>query len=112
MSESRQPGENPQPGDKFHVVLIAPSRRAFAGLMQKHDLDLGPLNPQRDSQALEVHFFAPQEQIEALRELGWPLEVRENMSAEGRQRQQEVGRGDRFEAGKKPPQGLGKKIRE
>lgn len=104
------PGD--QPGDIFHVVLVAPNRRVVTELVTKHMLDLGPLNPRPETGELEVHLFAPQRQIEALRTEGWKPQVRENMSEEGRQRQQEVARGDRFQGGKKPPRGLGKKIKE
>lgn len=105
-------GEKPMPGDIYHVVLVAPNRRVAAELVAKHALDLGPLHLRPETGELEMHLYAPQRQIEELRAAGWKPEVRENMSAEGRQRQQEVARGDRFQGGKKPPRGLGKKVKE
>lgn len=116
MSGSRKPsaGKPPAqpPEDKFHVVLIAPDREALGRLIHKFDLDLGPLEPRRDSKEIEAHFYATQAQIEQLRKAGLSLEVGENLSEIGRERQKEVAKGDRFEGGKIPPKGLGKKTRQ
>jgi len=108
----KPPDDQPLPGDIYHVVLTVPNRRAAAELAAKHTLDLGPLHLRPETGELEIHLYAPQRQIEELRAEGWKPEVRENMSEEGRLRQQEVARGDRFEGGKKPPRGLGKKVKE
>lgn len=95
--------------DAFLTVLYAPDRESLARLLRKEILDVGPMHTQPDSKEVEVHIYANEEQIEKLKEYGWRLEVRENLSEVGRKRQKEVGKGDRFEGGKVPPRGLGKK---
>jgi len=107
-SAGKPPAQAPE-DDKYRVVLIAPDRDALGRLLQKYDLDVGPLEQRRDSKEIEAHIFATQAQIELLRREKWRLEVHENLSEIGRERQKEVARGDRFEGGKVAPKGLGKK---
>ena len=53
--------------------------------------------------------FAPEDQIREIQAAGYSVEVGENVSATARERQAEVGKGDRFEGGRVPPRGLGRK---
>ena len=114
MSANQQPPEygpaarEPE-SDVFRAVLSAPSREAVAELLRKMKLDVGSMRARRGAKEVEVLLFVTQEQAEEIRRLGWKLEVYENLSEIGRSRQQEVGKGDRFEGGKIPPRGLGKK---
>ena len=103
-------GRGTKQGDRFRVVLHAANHASVAELLRKGPFDVGPMR-QRDKD-LEVTLFAGREQIERLKREGWKLEVHENLSEIGRRRQKEVGKGDRFQGGKIPPKGLGKKIRE
>lgn len=98
--------------DVFLTVLYAPDRESLAQLMRKEILDIGPMHTQPDSKEIEVHLYADMKQIKKLKKDGWKLDVRKNLSEIGRKRQKEVGKGDRFEGGKIPPKGLGKKIRK
>jgi hypothetical protein len=98
--------------DVYRVVLYAPNRESLAQLLRERILDVGPLHARPDAREIEVHLFCNQEQIAQLRTDGWKLEVHENLSEIGRTRQQEVGKAERFEGGKVPPKGLGKKTRE
>jgi hypothetical protein len=114
MPSPKKPGESstsnrPLQKDVFRVLLYAPNREAFAQLVRKRALDVGPVRARKDSKEIEVHLFLNQDQIALLQKEGWKLEVRENFSENGRLRQKEVGKGDRFEGGKVPPKGLGKK---
>lgn len=98
--------------DVFLSVLYAPDRESLTRLLRKEILDVGPMHTRPHSKEVEVHIYANEEQIKKLKEYGWKLEVRENLSEVGRKRQEEVGKGDRFEGGKVPPKGLGKKTRK
>lgn len=95
--------------DVFLTILYAPDREAFAQLLGKEVLDVGPMHTRPDSKELEIHLYANDETIKKLTKSGWDLDVRENLSVIGRKRQKEVGKGDRFKGGKVPPRGLGKK---
>jgi hypothetical protein len=114
MVDAKQAGTKASPKgpekDLFLTVLYAPDRDSLAGLLRKELLDVGPMLRKPDAKEVEVHLYADEEQIKRLREYGWRLEVRENLSEVGRKRQKEVGKGDRFKGGKIPPKGLGKKI--
>ena len=94
------------------AVRVRVTREQARRLVQRADLDFGDrphIRPQsEDSAILEV--FATQAQIAELRAQGLELEVGENVSAAGRERQAEVGKGDRFEGGRIPPKGLGTKV--
>jgi hypothetical protein len=56
-----------------------------------------------------VLVYATAERIAELRAAGYKVEQGENVSELGRQRQKEVGQGDRFEGGRVAPHGLGTK---
>ena len=116
MTNSKQSAEStsqkPSERDVFLTVLYAPDRESLASLLRKEILDVGPMHKRPDSKEIEVHIYANEVQIKKLKGYGWKLEVRENLSEVGRKRQQEVGKGDRFEGGKVPPKGLGKKTRK
>jgi hypothetical protein len=54
-------------------------------------------------------FYATEERIRELQAAGYSIAVGENVSALGRERQAEVGKGDRFKGGRITPRGLGEK---
>ena len=95
--------------DIFRVVLRAPNRKSLNELLLENPLDLGRIQSHPDAEELTVDVFVNKEQIAQLKKTGWKLDIHENLSEVGRRRQQEVGKGDRFKGGKKPPKGLGKK---
>ena len=104
-SKTKQYPEN----DIFRVVLYAPDRESLAQLLRKRLLDVGPVHAASGTKEIEVHLFVNEEQILQLRKDEWRLEVHENLSEVGRNRQKEVGKGDRFEGGNIAPKGLGTK---
>lgn len=105
---------SPQDPDVFRVLLYAPDRRSLAKVIRELDLDIDHQHPseREDQKEVEIQGFLTQYQIDELKSRGWRLQVEENLSELGRERQKEVGRGDRFEGGKVKPTGLGRKIRE
>lgn len=101
--------DRPPDQDVFRITFDAASREALARIVREHPLELGPGIECRADGSVAVVAFADERQIEALRASGLKVEVGENLSALGRARQIEVGRGDRFEGGRVPPRGLGAK---
>jgi hypothetical protein len=119
MSKRRtnpNPGPNDPPPDPdiFRVTLHAPDRDALAKVVRELGLDIDHQHPgeERDVKEVQITAFLTQQQIDELTRRQWTLHVEENLSEVGRQRQQEVAKGDRFEGGKVKPAGLGKKIQE
>ena len=58
----------------------------------------------------QLDLFLTRDQTEALRGEGYEVEIASNQSARQRERLGEVEQGDRYEAGRIPPKGLGRKI--
>lgn len=92
-------------------VRITVSPEGFAELMQKFPLDLGcrphiAMNPDGTG---TLQAFASDQRIRELEAHGYKVEQGENVSAVGRERQKEVGVGDRFQGGRVMPRGLGHK---
>jgi len=116
MTNSRTPAKarslKQAESDAYLVVLHTPDRESLARLLRDVTLDIGPLRMRPDTKEVEVHLYATREQIAKLKKLGWKLDIGENLSEVGRQRQKEVGMGDRFEDGRVSPKGLGKKTRK
>ena len=101
------------PPDLF-TVRISVTRETFQDLLRKFDLDVG-CRPHFDENAdgsAALTAFATKERISELEAAGYNVEVGENASELGRQRQAEVGQGDRFEGGRVVPRGLGEKTDE
>jgi hypothetical protein len=95
-------------GDIFRVELRVPDREALGQLLNNGALDFGSIQSQPNGEII-VDLFLTRSQIGQLEKVGHKLEVFENMSEIGKERQKEVGAGDRFEGGKIAPKGLGKK---
>jgi hypothetical protein len=58
----------------------------------------------------QLDLFLTRDQIEALQDEGYEIEIVSNQSARQRERLEEVEQGDRYEAGRVPPRGLGRKV--
>jgi len=100
----------PIPPD-FYAARITGSRETLAKVLQEAGLDFGcrphaKLNLD-GSATLEV--YATEARIAELQAAGYQVERRENVSAIGRERRSEIGKGDRFEGGRIAPRGLGEK---
>jgi hypothetical protein len=92
-------------------LRITVRRGEFEELMQKYPLDLGcrPHVEMNADGTGTVQAFASAERIRELEAAGYQVEQGENVSATGRERQKEVGTGDRFQGGRVTPRGLGRK---
>lgn len=103
-------GTNPGPPDLF-TTRITVTRESFDALLKKFDLDVGcrpHVHTNADGTGT-LTAFATKERIRELEAAGYVVEVGENASELGRQRMDEVGKGDRFEGGRVVPRGLGEK---
>jgi hypothetical protein len=94
----------------MRVRLTAPDRETLARQAKEFNLDIGGGGPRRlPDGTVSVEAYVPEGQLGALEQAGGALEVIEDATAVGRERQKEVGEGDRFEGGTVPPRGLGRK---
>lgn len=103
-------------GPVFHVEIKAGSLtdlKAFTDEMQPEDLGCRPVVRRRGAEFV-VDAYLPEEQLNTARRSraagGVSLEVVENVTEAGLQRQREVGEGNRFTTrGENIPRGLGRK---
>jgi hypothetical protein len=108
-ADPREPGADAPP-DRF-AVRITLTREAYHELTRRFDLDLG-CRPRVEVNADgtgTVLAYADEARIAELEAAGYALQRGENVSALGRERQREVGVGDRFQGGRIAPRGLGRK---
>jgi hypothetical protein len=99
--------------DDLYAARITGSRETLAKLMQEFELDVGcrphpEVNPDGSGTLL---VYATDERIREIQAKGYRVERGENVSAVGRERQAEVGKGDRFQGGRIAPRGIGEKPR-
>jgi hypothetical protein len=104
----------PQQGESLpdlFEVRITVRREEFEELMQNFPLDLGcrPHVELNVDGTGTVQAFASAERIRDLETAGYKVEQGENVSAVGRERQKEIGTGDRYQGGRVIPRGLGRK---
>jgi hypothetical protein len=109
--DNAPPGGSDADDDQFAVRLKV-SRVQADEILRRGSFDFGDrphISPNPDGTG-SLDLFLDRRQIESLRAEGFEVEVGLNQSARGRERLTEVGQGDRFEGGKIPPRGLGRKI--
>jgi hypothetical protein len=99
-------GELP-PDDKFHTEFFVEKELELKELLEQLNLDVEHIHINKEKQVFEATVFATLKQIDQLKDRKIQYSVYENLSEIGRMRQQEVGKGDRFEGGKILPKGLG-----
>jgi hypothetical protein len=103
---SRDSGELP---DKFELRVTAPPER-LDELFRRFTVDVGcrhPHSERNDDGTLTVLFYASEQLIGEIEAAGYSVTRGENLSAIGRDRQGEIGKGDRFGRGRTHPEGLG-----
>jgi hypothetical protein len=112
MAKSSRQGDDlpPEGDDIYEAALRAPDEASLASAIRDLGLDVDHQHPaKRESGAMDITGFLALRQVEALRERGWEVELGRNITEVGRERQKEVGVGDRFEGGRVKPTGLGRK---
>lgn len=105
------PRGNELDDDKF-AARVKVTRDQADKLLRRDDLDFGDhpgfsVNPDGIG---SIDMFATRADVAALQAEGYEIEVGANLSARARDRLAEVGQGDRFEGGRIPPRGIGRKI--
>jgi hypothetical protein len=109
--KNAEPPTNERSDDQFAVrVKVTPGQ--VERLVRRGEFDFGdhPRITENADGTGSLDLFVSRAQIEALRAEGYEIEVGVNLSARARERLDEIGKGDRFEGGKIPPKGLGRKI--
>ena len=109
--DPNRPGQNEEELPDLFEVRITVTQDNFATLVETYALDLGcrphiEMNPDGTG---TLQAFASEERIRELEAAGYRVEQGENVSALGRERQKEVGVGDRFQGGRVTPRGLARK---
>ena len=95
----------------MRIALKASKPEALAKLVREFRLDIGGAGGLRrlPDDTVRMEAYAPEQVLDKLKEAGGVFEIIEDATKVGKERQKEVGRGDRFEGGKKAPRGLGRK---
>jgi hypothetical protein len=95
----------------LRVRLVASNPEALAEVLKLGPFDWGGRGPRTGPQGrLGGEVYVSPQKLEELKKIAQcEVELIEDATEVGRKRQQEVGKGDRFEGGKKAPRGLGKK---
>ncbi len=96
--------------DIFLTAVTAQEPEPIFALLNDTEIDFGcrPALRRAPDGSYQLDLFATEQKIKELREVsGLDVTVVHNASAEGRKRQREVGKGDRFDGGKVAPRGLG-----
>lgn len=111
VDENIQPTGDERDGDIF-AVRAAVTRDQALELVQRGGFDYGdrPHWAEGPEGTGRLDLFVSQAQIDGLRAEGIEVDVESNQSARARERLSEIGEGDRFEGGRIPPTGLGRKI--
>ena len=96
--------------DIFEVEVTA-SADKIGELFERFQVDVGCRHPhttRNNDGTLTVLVYASERRIKDIEAAGYPVRRGENVTAVGRERQAEIGKGDRFEGGRTYPEGLGK----
>jgi hypothetical protein len=118
MDDRNEPGGSNEPRPDvavppdLYAVKVTGSPEALTKLLQTFELDVGCRHAQHEPAAgrnAVLLVFASRQRIGEIQAAGYSDEIGENVSAQARERQAEVGKGDRFEGGRVPPRGLGRK---
>jgi hypothetical protein len=94
----------------YRVRISAKSKSALIDLLKSEPLDLNCGSPKTAPDGtITIEALVTDDVKKRLEKHPVQIEVVEDATETGRQRQAEVGKGDRFEGGKKPPRGTGKR---
>jgi hypothetical protein len=110
--QDRPRDEGDERDDDTFAVRVRVTREQAAELIRGGGYDFGdrPHAIRNADGTGMLGMFVDRRQIGELRARGYDVEVGQNQSARARQRLSEVGEGDRFEGGRVPPRGIGRKV--
>jgi hypothetical protein len=109
-NSDKTPGD--ERDDDILAVRVRVRKAQIDELLSRGGLDYGDhLHFSEGPEGIgQLGLFVSRAQIDDLRGAGYEVEITSNQSARLRERLDEVGQGDRFEGGRIPPRGLGRKI--
>jgi hypothetical protein len=92
------------------IIIRSDSPEQLQEILRREDLDLNCGGPKRTPDGeWEIEAYAPQAVATRLREAGVRVEVDRGFGRRASARRAEVGAGDRFQGGRQPPRGIGRK---
>lgn len=100
-------------GDLYSVAVVSEDVELLRNLLNAPEVDAGcrAVIQRTEDRGFQTYIFTTQEKIRELeREKRLRVTIQYNATEEGRKRQQEVGKEDRFEAGRIVPRGFGRKV--
>jgi FMN phosphatase YigB (HAD superfamily) len=111
MTDKPDPAVDERDDDVF-AVRVKTDRTGVAELLRRDEFDYGdrPHITENPDGSVDLVLFVLRSQIDALRADGHEVTISSNQSARARERVAEVGTGDRFDGGRIPPTGLGRKL--
>lgn len=102
-----------QKQDMMRVLITAPDKRVLEKVLRDHPVDTGCTGGiTSDGVGVRIEALVPEGALDQLHSEKVKVEVLGNATATGRERQREVGRGNRFQGKDRIPRGLGRKVRE
>jgi hypothetical protein len=93
----------------YRIVVKANDKASLLGMIKDHNISIGGGGPQSlPDGTFSMEAYVPAQTLEQLKNVdAYTLEVIEDAIKVGKERQKEVGVGDRFSEGKEVPLGLG-----
>ncbi len=102
----------PDPKEVMRILITAKDAHTLRALLRRRELDLSCGGPkQREGGAVSIEAYVPEDRIDQLRLPGIKIDVLGDETATARERQKQVGQGNRF-AGGVVPRGQGRKVKE
>ena len=96
----------------LRILITARDKQTLSALLRENPLDLACAGPRRQKEGVGVEAYVPESQLDRLRRHAVKIDILDDASATARARQEEVGRGNRFEGEHRVPRGVGRKVKE
>jgi len=97
----------------MRILITARDAATFSALLREQPFDMSCGGPRKDrTGSVRVEAYVPEERVERLKRDGVTVEIIRDETAAVRARQQEVGKGNRYEGENRVPRGLGRKVKD
>jgi hypothetical protein len=101
----------PAPKETMRILITAQDANTLLSLLRGRELDLSCGGPkQREGGAVSIEAYVPEDRIDELRVPGIKIDILGDETATARERQKQVGKGNRFKGGV-VPRGQGRKVK-
>ena len=101
-----------EPKPVYRVLVTARDRAAMLALLHRHKLDIGGSPRYSADGAVRIEAYVPADGVAELEADGARVEIVADETATNRDRQLQVGLGNRFLTGDPVPHGVGRKVRD